>query len=252
MCQDGGCAARIFVVSDYRPDEAGRLVAVIPDRCPVAGAGGGCRIWLNHHRVRSSGPQHDLVVVRCVEHRRAFTLYPAGHVPYGRGPVVSASADAKLHAEPWEETIFTAAEDAANEERWPSDSPAEDSRRRRTQGRHLQLGACLTGVDAKLSDEQRALIAKHLDVPTMLLRDAVVAPSCSWPERGKAILAVLAELKHTNSLPERVLAAGAEAQLWPPPWLWVHGGYRSPVPEHRRERLCGCRAPPPTNSRGDR
>ncbi len=209
-------------------------------------------MWLHHQRKRTTGPGHPLAVVRCVDHQRAFTLYPPGHVPYGRQAIISASVEGDLSSEPLRETIFAAAKDAAAAEPWPSESPAEDPRRRRTQGRHLQLTAQLMGVHPELSDEQRALIAKHLDVPTMLLRDSTTKLGSTWAKRGEAITRVLAELKLTNSAPERLLAAGAEAKLWPVPWLWQHGGYRSPVPEHRRMRLCGCRAPPPTNSPGDR
>lgn len=256
MCRDRGVAARIFVTAAYvGPGEGVAPVARKPLRCPLAEPGERCRIWLHHHRERATGPRHRLMVVSCRDHGRAFTVYPPGHVPHGRVAVAPASQEGGVlpdgDGDQWAGTVFAAAVDAAEERPWPSESPADDPRRRRTQGRHLELGERLLGLAPDLTDEQRAIVAEYLRVPTMLLREAVVGPGSPWNERGRAIASVLAELELTSSLPERLLAAGSCVKLWPVPWLSEPGSLRSIVPEHRRTGLCGPRAPPPTTSPGD-
>lgn len=256
MCRSSGFAACIFVSGAYvAAGEGSPPVAEKPVRCPTAGPGERCRIEVNHRRHRVTGPKHPLLVVSCLDHGHAFTVYPPGHVPYGRVAVAPVSREGGMlpdaEGEHWQGTVFEAAADASEGIRWSSESPADDPRRRRTQGRHLSVAEELLGLATDLSDEQRAIVAEYLRVPTMLLREAALEPGSSWTERGGAIAAVLAELELTSSLPERLLAAGSCVRRWPVPWISEPGGLRSVVPEHRRTRLFGPRAPPPTNSRGD-
>jgi hypothetical protein len=51
-----------------------------------------CHLWVDHQRARKTGPCFQLTVVHCGLHRRAFTLYPPGHVPYGRIVVAPVSS----------------------------------------------------------------------------------------------------------------------------------------------------------------
>ena len=69
----------IFTVSPRIAAKAGPSVAV------VSHAGCAAALLVVHHlRERKTGPQIPVTVVQCRTHRRAFTIYPLGHVPYGR------------------------------------------------------------------------------------------------------------------------------------------------------------------------
>ena len=117
-------------------------MASLPDRCPHASdEPSGCRVKVHHERERKTGPCFPLTVARCATHGHAFTLYPPGHVPYGRKSVVPASVDegrlllrakgefpsdemAGAEDIAWESTVFVAATDAAGGRAWPREGTA--------------------------------------------------------------------------------------------------------------------------------
>lgn len=72
---------RPFVIVRYGA-EGNRLVAEIPDRCPVviadpASTGKAtCAIQIDHYRDRKTGPMFALAVCRCRVHQAGFTVYP--------------------------------------------------------------------------------------------------------------------------------------------------------------------------------
>ena len=93
----------------------------------------------------------------------------------------SASGELLLGADsggpPWQATLFGAAQDAARGQMWPSEQnwwQPWDARRRRTQGRRLEMGGRLTGVGGGLEEREREQIATRLGVATM--RDVGRAP----------------------------------------------------------------------------
>jgi len=51
---------------------------------------------VHHLRERKAGPQTPVTVVQCRTHRRAFTLYPLGHVPYGHLAVAPVTLDGQV------------------------------------------------------------------------------------------------------------------------------------------------------------
>jgi len=260
-----------FLVTTYVPDEQGRLVAKVPERCPAAKTGEPCQLRVDHCRERKTGPCFPLAVMRCSTHQVAFTVYPPGHYPYGRvavAPVApggellregdadvtetsdaegdadaaetsdaqgdaastktsDAAGDAVSRALDWVLTVFGAAQDAAEGHAWPRESPS----RWRTQGRWLQLGARLLGIDpvadnAEDEPHYREQIAETLGVPALRLRDGAQRYRLSrgYRERGRAVLKVLQQLPTPRSLAERLLAAGAIAGLWGRPSRWDPGG----------------------------
>lgn len=227
-----------------------------------AGPAERCSLYVDHHRHRKTGPRCPVAVVGCSVHPLGrFTLYPIGHVPYGRSAVLPCSPAGEILAgEPggapaWRMTFFSAALDAAAGERWPSDSPAGDARRRRTQGRRLERAERLLGVHPGVTDSDRERIAARLQVPLLVLRTAAAGRAASWAARGAVIVAILLELTACTRLPDRVLAAGAVAGLWPPPRRWDGLGrawlpVRSRRPERGGRRRLRGRDPPPTNLRG--
>lgn len=221
-------ASRPFVVTAYvaRDD---RLVPDLPEFCLERAEGdAGCRVVVHGWRPRKTGPCFPLCVVECVAHAVAFTLYPLGHVPYGRAAVAPVSSDGQPpvvgaedgHEEPvvaaWAMTLFRAAWDASCGHAWPRIA-CEGQESFRTQCRRVTLAATLLGVHAESDAVQRA-IASVLDVPALTLRDASLAfHAPSWRPytgRGRALLAPLAELARAGGVLGRVLEAGALVGQW--------------------------------------
>ena len=137
---------------------------------------------------------------RVASQKLGNTRYPAGHYPYGRVAVVPYSASGKLLLDadsgrpPWQATLFGAAQDAAQGQIWPSEQSwwqRRDPRRRRTQGRRLEMGGRLTGVSGGLDEREREKIATRLGVATMTVISGarrwgaqLAGPRCS--DRGGA------------------------------------------------------------------
>ena len=236
------------------------LRVVLPERCVFATATETCSLFVHHYRPRKTGPGFPVAVVGCRRHPiQCFTLYPPGHVRYGRQAIVSCSPSGPLLPDPdtgqpvWRDTLFGAAVDAAKGQRWPAHSPADDVRRRRTQGCRLTVAGTLLGVHPDLDSRTREWIATRLRVPTMTLRDAAGRWHTSWQARGAAVLDVIQSLSLDGSFLDRLLAAGAVTGLWPSPQRWdpVRGTWvrpRSGGLEHPVASAPASRAPPPTNS----
>ena len=196
-------------------------MAVLPARCVYASPWETCSVYVDHRRRRKTGPRFPVAVVGCTVHPVGrHTLYPPGHIPYGREAVVPCSASGPLlrageTGDPgWARTLFAAAVDAAGGVRWPSDSPADDRRRRRTQGRRLQLAGRLVGVHAELDEGTRERLATGLGVATMTLASGARSWSRSWTQRGAAVRAVLLALAIDGALLDRILAAGVIVGVW--------------------------------------
>lgn len=254
-----------FATTTYKADHDGVLHPELPSRCVYATGAQTCSIFVDHYRFRKTGPCFSLAVVGCSMHPgRRYTLYPPGHFPYGREPVASYSPSGELLRDAatgqplWEVTLFAAALDTAQGERWPEESLWDDPRRRRTQGCRLQLTGRLLGVHPQMDDGVRERIATRLAVATMKLFSGARAWAKGWKMRGAAILAVLLAIPIQASLLDRILAAGAVIGLWslrhPQRWdanreTWVV----APLPlsessEHLGTATPRGRSPPPTNS----
>jgi len=183
-------------------------------------------------RARKTGPGFALCVVECGTHGVAFTLYPPGHVPYGRRAVaaVSSAGQAVVDAEgglgeaaaAWQVTVFGAACDAACGRAWPRRA-CEESESFRTQCRRVELGATLLGV-LVASDAAQLVMAAVLGVAALTLRDASgVFRAPSWrpyTHRARALLLPLGELERAGGVLERVLVAGALIGRWGAAYRW--------------------------------
>jgi len=234
----GAAATRAFVVTPYVARPCGVLEAEVPREgvCRTAG-GPACRIAVHHYRERVTGPCFPLTVVRCAVHGRAFTLYPPGHVPYGRRAVALVApdggevvpAEASRGADPvaaWSGTVFQAAVDAAFGRAWPRDGeggPGAPSWR--TQRRHLARGARLLGVEPDLDETTRGQVARELGVVLLALRAGAdrlrVRPG--YRALGEAQLGVLLKLPASPATPRRLLVTGHLTRLWGPPHAWEPG-----------------------------
>ncbi len=226
-------------------------------------------MYVDHERRRKTGPRYPLAVVGCTVHPQGrYTLYPPGHYPYGRVAVVASSASGSVLREgesprrpAWAMTVFAAALDAARGERWPSESPADDRRRRRTQGRRLELAGRLVGVHPDLDAGARERVATRLGVATMTLASGARKWSMNWTQRGAAVLAVLMALALDGALLDRLLAAGVMVGVWTGVRRWdpvrgesgswvVSPAGRSSPSEHTTVVWPQGRSPPPTTLRG--
>ena len=119
----------------------------MPDRCEesLAGAAGDCRIHGAGWRHRKTGPRHRLRKARCRAHGVAFTLYPVGHLPYGREPVLSQCPE---YEEDPRASLVGAAVAACRGDEWPEELIEDEAGPvRRTQARRIARVACVTGLD---------------------------------------------------------------------------------------------------------
>ncbi|MBI2565619.1 MAG: hypothetical protein HYV63_01125 [Candidatus Schekmanbacteria bacterium] len=116
-----------MLIVSYHARAGGVLLPDLPPVCAAHGADAhDCRIAVHHLRPRVAGPGFPLVVAQCRTHRLTFTLYPPGHVPYGRSAVVPIAVDGKRiqrqpaarSAEGLRGTIFDAALDGAAGRQW--------------------------------------------------------------------------------------------------------------------------------------
>jgi hypothetical protein len=172
-------------------------------------------------------------------------------VPCGRsGRVLWAGVTGRIA---WRATLAAACLDAAAGVGWPSSSPWNDPRRRRTQGRRLGLLGRILGIHPEIDESTRERIATRLGVATLRLRDAARSWLRGWQARGAAVIAVLAALSLNGAFLDRLLAAGAVAGVWGPPWRWdvARGlwiGPRSGGAERPGFSSARTRDPPATNS----
>lgn len=228
-------------------------------------------MFVNHYRPRKTGPGFPVAVVGCSVHAgQCYTLYPPGHIPYGRRSVLPCSPSGVVLREPterkwqpiWEMTLFGAALDAADSRLWPSDSPSDDDRRRRTQGRRLMWAGRLLGVHPEIGSRQQEHIVGQLQVPTLTIRTAAQGWNTSWVTQGEAVVTVLRALPVDGRLLDRMLLAGHVANYWETPHRWdphrriwclsaCHAQRgRSSRPERRVPDTDGGRGSPPTTSPG--
>lgn len=247
-------ASRPFVIAPYRLRD-GQLVADMPAQCvrfQQVGEGeqaAGCKVGLHARRVRKTGPGFALFVAKCRTHQVAFTLYPPGHVPYGRvavapvdlaGAPLYESSDAESEceqeqpatpvardAEPasetrslaWAATLFRAAQDGAQRLPWPRGATG-NAGAWRTQGRWLALGAVILGLTSAAESWQRAGL---LGISALTRREAsaAYADARGYQGRGRATLMALAELSRLGArIQDLLLCAGHTGSRWGPAWRW--------------------------------
>jgi hypothetical protein len=212
----------------YVPGRAGALEpAVMPQSCLHASTGDpACVLTVHHMRERKAGPQIPVMVVHCRTHHRAFTLYPLGHIPYGRLAVAPVGLDGQVlfstESEPeaggkrspaWPATLFAAAFAALHDPTvkltdrrwWATETPE-----RQTQS------AALLGVHPDLSVQEADAIAFRLEIPRLVLRQAAdeYERARGRAARGRVLVGVLDQLGTEACLLDRVLAAGVCAGCW--------------------------------------
>ncbi len=151
---------------------------------------GGCDVREHSYRVRKTGPKHRLLVVRCWEHSRSFTVYPAGYVPYSR---------TSLEANPLALSLFLAAMEASKGKRWCDAGYGFQSWS--TQQRHLAraggwLGLC-GGLHERAAEELGVALHEHASAVASFSQGGYRA-------RGRAVVRVL-KLLERHEAPWRSL-----------------------------------------------
>lgn len=206
---------------------------MMPTTCPTSDGGEVCCVTFDHHRARKTGPCIPVAVLKCATHGCGFTLYPCGHVPYGREAVAPVGLDGEAlklpssgttstEEEPcalWRQTRFAAVLDAALGRAWPRDGPGPYWT---TQLRRLEELATLLGLEPAPSAALGEKLARLLDVPRLSLLDDVgrLAGAVGFEARGVILIDTLERASTGRCLLERVLACGALAGLWRTVHLW--------------------------------
>ncbi len=82
-------------------------------QCPCADGDNLCRLKRHSYRARKTGPRFPVRVLYCHTHQRYFTVYPMGHIPYGRerlAPVDPSGwprdGEESSIAQRWKKTLF--------------------------------------------------------------------------------------------------------------------------------------------------
>ncbi|MBW2735461.1 MAG: hypothetical protein JRH20_24010 [Deltaproteobacteria bacterium] len=194
----------------------------MPDRCNEAdNESAPCKLRVQHWRERKTGPQFALLVVKCETHGVAFTLYPPGHVPYGRVAVAAVDREGRPLRRgddrtelAWEQTLFGAAVDGAGRIAWPRTGAADGSLGSwRTQGRYIAQAAELLG----LTEIQEPVLVGPLGVSELGQREAAGAygRATGYETRGLAICTIVQELELVDcDLLDMILFAGFAAGRW--------------------------------------
>lgn len=217
-------ARRPFVSSPYSPSGGGILTSAIPDVGPCSLQGKPvCRVSLHHLRPRSTGPRHPISVVRCQTHGVTFTLYPLGHVPYGRKAIGSPVPTADMSgANAFIGTVFEASLDAARGSPWLRVSPGGSDRWWGTQSQYLSIAMHLCGVATGMTQTLRECIAAALQVQQLTLLDgrAVIQAQPGYQSRGRAVRSVLEQLPSRPCAIERLSVSGHLIGFWGIPYVW--------------------------------
>jgi hypothetical protein len=220
---------RSFVVTAYVAAEDGKLVARMPDEGPCARRDDrACVVGVHHLRSRKTGPCHPLMVMTCQTHGLGFTLYPYGHVPYGRLEVAPAAPDGEVLCEPkhgaeaFGGTLFTAALDASVGVAWPREKPGGSERWWGGQGRHLETAVRVCGVSPALGEKAREAEAEALGIPLLCLREGAqaIVETPGYRSRGRAVRSVLNQLEAGPCVLWRLLASGKVAGVWGAAYEW--------------------------------
>jgi hypothetical protein len=203
--------------------EEGKLVAVVPARGPCWRDDAPCAIGLDHERRRKTGPPFGWVaVMRCSRHRLAFTVYPAGHVPYGRVPVVALAPDGSEFADRGS-SVFDAASDARADKRWPRDSAPDDLAVATTQRRRVEEAATLLGLGVGATTPAVAAAVLQVAEGRLVETARRISESRDLVTLGREVTALVEALARRGGrwLMDRFALLGHLAGWWGKPWRWI-------------------------------
>ncbi len=176
---------RPYLIVSYQVLPCGGVEVELPWSAPCADQGQQCCITKHSQRLRKTGIDHPLVVVRCTTHNACWTLYPPGFAPFWRRPIHATAG--------WAATLFAAALCAAcGAAAWPRRQRIKAPSRPywRTQTRHIQQAALLLGL--LVADDRPAQL---LSIPIDIAHKATAAfaDAKGFRQRAKAIMTMLDE-----------------------------------------------------------
>jgi hypothetical protein len=200
-------------------------------QCPCADDDNPC--WLKRHsfRVRKMGPGFPLRVFYCHRHQRYFTVYPMGHVPYGRESAVPVdpsgwpiNVEESSIAQRWKKTFFVAALDAAEGQLWLKEVIRGDPAvpRYGTQERWVKLSGRLLGLGSDVSEQAAEKVVHELQIPAGEHRRARrdFQHSRALCGRGRAVWEVVRLLRVDKQLWFRFVRSGCLAGVWKRVIIW--------------------------------
>jgi hypothetical protein len=205
-------------------DASGRLVAQRPAHGPCQRTESACRLVRDHERPRKTGPCFGVLVLRCQVHKLGFTLYPPGHVPYGRQALITLAPDGgRIHGRPsagrasFVGTLLSAVVAAAAGEAWGRSEQGGEAPWWGTQVRAIERAQQLVGVAPTLHADTRTRLAEALDVDGLLLRPLARSDVPEgYRSRGERVCRVLDVLSGGLLGARRLHEAGAISALWGP------------------------------------
>ena len=224
-----------FVSTVYHRDEDGGHWPVMPEVGPCGDSEATCVLGLKDWRERTTGPGFPLAVIGCKTHGVYFTLYPPGHVPYGRVSFAELALNGtpveKGRGPPFGHTYFDAALDAAAGIQWPKSS-SEGSMQARfiTQCRHMERCSLIFGLRKKM--ERRGKVAEQLGIGGFLLEEARhrLLVDGGFGVEGQAICQVLNVLEETEPIFQRLATCGHYDDIWPQIQRWRENHYNCSGP----------------------
>jgi hypothetical protein len=222
-------APHYFVSCTYAIDGEDGYEPEIPEFGPC-GAEKECQLSVKDRRGRKTGPGYPLTVVYCAVHDVHFTLYPPGHVAYGRDALVGLAPSGKTLEKgrdpPFSNTYFDAALDAAKGIAWPRNS-MEGSMAPRfiTQCRHLDRCSQLMGLSQE-EPRAREKVAAQLGIGGLIVQEAQLKLlTGGYRASGQAICQILSKIIETESTFQRLTTCGHYARIWRQIQRWDESRY---------------------------
>lgn len=180
-----------------------------------------CRIESKQTRLRKAGPDFALSEVVCRVHRKHFTLYPPGWVPYARSAVAPAPGGRPSPTvSAVTEVVPVAGDQADVESAWATTAFAVAVKRgpirgeRRTASRRLALAAAVLGLSTEPALGQTVAGVLAVDLAVHLEQRTAYGRATRFAERAAAVRATLCALPRGPDLWLRVLCAGYRAGVW--------------------------------------
>jgi hypothetical protein len=238
------CAAYVDV-GDERLEAVGDF-----SQCPCAEDDNPCPIKKHSYRTRKMGPRIPVRVFYCHTHQRYFTVYPMGHIPYGRKSLVPLDPsgwprDGKESsiAHQWKKTCFVAALEAAEGQLWLKEVVRGDPAvpRYGTQERWIKLSGGLLGLSPDVPEQAAEKVALELQIPAGEHRQARsdFQQARTLCGRGRAVRGVVGFLRVDQPMWSRFLRAGCLAGVWKRAVIWersMSDGMCSSSPKEQASR----------------
>lgn len=218
---------RPFLTVPYYFGDSGQLHPLEGvDRCPWSAANERCRLRKHSFRRRATGPQLPLRVMYCNVHRKYFTLYPVGYVPYERKRHSLTTLGGFIVES--EGRPFEAAEQYSSDKRW------------------VDRTARLLGISEDIDPRTAERIADELQLgasPQYWLRTSYSA-AIGVEGKAKVVQEALDSLSVGPGISGRILQAGHLGGLWGKPFIWTGSHGRQAFPCYRTRVPAFDRGPP--------